>query len=450
MHQRCGRDAAKPPAFGPRKNLIGTFPLLEVGQWGVTCGIWARIRVNEKMSHTSAYADMPPATADTSRPGRLQVKLMLLVAATSLPALVLFFWLGLGDRELPNPRAYVGIAVWLGALALALAVAWRLGGIWISRRAAAVSTFARQIGTGQSGARTAFKTSDDEFDQIGVAIDKMAESLKRREQALVASNQRLREEQEELRRVNQQLERRAQAGADELARAQASLRVANRDLEAISAAIGHDLRAPLRAIAGFGDRLEKESSGQLDEEGRHCITRIQAGAATMYALIEDLLNLSHITRAEMATGPVDLSKLAHEVFAELRQQRPEHPAGIIIQEKMIAIGDARLLRVMLVNLIDNALKFSAKQEVSRIEVGEHALPGDTSMFFIRDNGAGFDPAYAGKMFGIFQRLHSAKEFPGRGIGLAIVQRIIQKHGGRVSAEGAVGQGAKTCFWLRRE
>ena len=123
---------------------------------------------------------------------------------------------------------------------------------------------------------------------------------------------------------------------------------------------------------------------------------------------------------------------------------------IVIQEHMNVIGDARLLQVVLVNLIGNAMKFSAKRAVIRIEVGENILPGDMSMFFVQDNGAGFDPAYATKMFGVFQRLHSAAEFPGTGIGLATVQRIIQRHGGRVSAEGAVDKGAKIYFSLRRE
>ena len=123
---------------------------------------------------------------------------------------------------------------------------------------------------------------------------------------------------------------------------------------------------------------------------------------------------------------------------------------IVIQEHMNVIGDARLLQVVLVNLIGNAMKFSAKRAVIRIEVGENVLPGDMSMFFVQDIGAGFDPAYATKMFGVFQRLHSATEFPGTGIGLATVQRIIQRHGGRVSAEGAVDQGAKIYFSLRRE
>jgi light-regulated signal transduction histidine kinase (bacteriophytochrome)/HAMP domain-containing protein len=349
-----------------------------------------------------------------------------------------------------NHRLVLILATWLGTLAVTLAFAWGWGGRTISRRAAAVSAVAQQIGEGKPGSRTAFKTSADELDHIAAAIDQMAESVERREQALSAGNRRLSQANDELRRANLLLERKVETGAEELARAQASLRVANRDLEAFSSALSHDLRAPLRAIAGFGERLQLESADHLDEPGRHCLDRIRAGAATMHDLIDDLLSLSQITRADMTMERVDLSKLAREVFEELRKQQPDRPVEIVIRENMSAIGDVRLLRVVLVHLLGNALKYSAARELSVIEVGEHELAGDTAMFFVRDNGAGFDPAYAGKMFGIFQRLHSAKEFPGRGIGLATVQRIIQRHGGRVSVEGAVDQGAKACFWLRRE
>lgn len=229
-----------------------------------------------------------------------------------------------------------------------------------------------------------------------------------------------------------------------------ALRYANQELEAFSSSVSHDLRAPLRTIAGFSERLELESADRLDEQNRRYLERIRTGAANMNELIDDLLSLARVTRGGVSMGKVDLSELARLVFEELRQQQPDHPAEIVIQENMTAIGDAHLLRVVLVNLIGNALKFSGKRDVSRIEVGEIVQPGDTSMFFVRDNGAGFDPAYAGKMFGIFQRLHSVKEFPGTGIGLATVQRIVHRHGGHVSAEGAVDQGAKFCFSLRRE
>ena len=229
-----------------------------------------------------------------------------------------------------------------------------------------------------------------------------------------------------------------------------ALRIANQELDAFSSSVSHDLRAPLRIIAGFSERLQRDAADRLDAQGRHCLERIRAGAENMNGLIDDLLSLSRLTQADMMTGKVDLTRLAREVFEELRQHHPDQPVEIAIAENMTAIGDTGLLRVALVNLIGNALKFSSKRPLSRIVIGEHVLPGDTSTFFVRDNGAGFDPAYAGKMFGVFQRLHSAKEFPGTGIGLANVQRIIHRHGGRIGAEGAVDAGATFSFTLRRE
>ncbi|MEO8103699.1 MAG: PAS domain S-box protein [Betaproteobacteria bacterium] len=229
-----------------------------------------------------------------------------------------------------------------------------------------------------------------------------------------------------------------------------ALQFANQELEAFSSSVSHDLRAPLRTVAGFSERLQAESADRLDEQGRHYLERIRAGAASMSELIDDLLSLSRVTRTDMAMGKVNLSELARQVFDELHHQQPEHPAEIIIQEHMTARGDAGLLRVVLVNLIGNALKFSGKRPVSRIEIGEQVRPGEMSVFFVRDNGAGFDPAYAAKMFGVFQRMHSTKEFPGTGIGLATVRRIIHRHGGDVRAEGAVDEGATISFSLRRE
>ncbi len=233
-------------------------------------------------------------------------------------------------------------------------------------------------------------------------------------------------------------------------RREEALRYAIQELEAFSSSVSHDLRAPLRTIAGFSERLQLDSADRLDEQGRHYLDRIRAGAANMSVLIDDLLSISRVTRGGVAMQKVDLSKLAHQVIDELRQQHPDQRVEANVKENMLAVGDPNLLRVVLVNLIGNAMKFSGKRETSRIEVGENALPGDMSIFFVRDNGAGFDPAYASKMFGIFQRLHSAKEFPGTGVGLATVQRIIHRHGGTVSAEGAVDAGATISFSLRHE
>ena len=233
-------------------------------------------------------------------------------------------------------------------------------------------------------------------------------------------------------------------------RREEALKFANQELEAFCSSVSHDLRAPLRTISGFSERLKSEVGEGLDEAGRHYLDRIRAGAANMSELIDDLLSLAQLTRGNIALGDVNLSALARQVFEEVRQTEPDHPAEIVIRENMHAHGDARLLKALLVNLIGNALKFSGKRDVSLIEIGETARAGESPMFFVRDNGAGFDPAYASKMFGVFQRLHSASEFPGTGIGLATVQRIVHRHGGRVRAEGAVNQGATIYFSLRRD
>ena len=211
-----------------------------------------------------------------------------------------------------------------------------------------------------------------------------------------------------------------------------------------------ELRAPLRTIDGFSERIQVEFADRLDAQSRHYLDRIRAGAANMNKLIDDLLGLSQVTRSDMAMGNVDVSVLVRQVFEELCQREPDHRAEIVIGENMTARGDAYLLRILFVNLIGNALKFSGKREVSRIEVGESTGRGKISTFFVRDNGAGFDPAYASKMFGVFQRLHSAKEFPGSGVGLATVQRIVHRHGGHVSAQGALDKGATIHFSLRRD
>ncbi len=233
-------------------------------------------------------------------------------------------------------------------------------------------------------------------------------------------------------------------------RREEALRHANQELEAFSYSVSHDLRAPLRTIDGFSERIQVEFADRLDAQSRHYLDRIRAGAANMNKLIDDLLGLSQVTRSDMAMGNVDVSLLVRQVFEELCQLEPHHRAEIVIGENMTARGDAYLLRILFVNLIGNALKFSGKREVSRIEVGESTGRGKISTFFVRDNGAGFDPAYASKMFGVFQRLHSAKEFPGSGVGLATVQRIVHRHGGHVSAQGALDKGATIHFSLRRD
>jgi light-regulated signal transduction histidine kinase (bacteriophytochrome) len=227
----------------------------------------------------------------------------------------------------------------------------------------------------------------------------------------------------------------------------AELVAANRELEAFSYAVSHDLRAPLRGIDGFSHALLEDYSEQLDAEGQEYLHRIRGATKWMAELIDALLEFSRLARTELHRETVDLSSLVQRVGADLQQMQPERQVALQITDGLEARGDARLLRVLLQNLLGNAWKFTARTPTARIEVGRIDQVDGTAVFFVADNGAGFDMAYADKLFGAFQRLHRAHEFPGTGIGLATVQRIIQRHGGRVWAQGAVGRGATFYFTL---
>ncbi len=224
------------------------------------------------------------------------------------------------------------------------------------------------------------------------------------------------------------------------------LEAANKELEAFSYSVSHDLRAPLRHIDGFGQILLEDYAGMLDDEGRRYLHRVREASQQMAQLIDDLLNLSRVTRAEMHRETVDLSRTAEMVAAALRKIDPEKAAEFVIEKGLTAVGDERLLRVALDNLLGNAWKYTGKRPQARIEFGRTNHDG-RSAYFVRDNGAGFDMAYAHKLFGAFQRLHSMSEFPGTGIGLATVQRIIHRHGGQVWADGTVDKGATFYFTL---
>jgi DNA-binding response OmpR family regulator len=236
------------------------------------------------------------------------------------------------------------------------------------------------------------------------------------------------------------------AFADQLEKTAAELAQSNHELEAFSYSVSHDLRAPLRSLNGFSHMLLEDCADKLDEAGKDYLQRICSGSQRMGQLIDDLLNLSRLSRGELQRERVNLTALAHTVVAELRQREPRRQVEVVIAQDLVANGDARLLRIVLDNLLGNAWKYSSKRDQARIEVGRHYQNG-TTVFFVRDNGAGFDMAYAAKLFTPFQRLHGAKEFPGTGIGLATIQRIIRRHGGRVWAEGEVNKGATFSFSL---
>ena len=221
---------------------------------------------------------------------------------------------------------------------------------------------------------------------------------------------------------------------------------ANQELESFSYSVSHDLRAPIRAINGFSRILLEEYSDSLDEDGKNYLRRVSEAGLRMGVLIDDILRLSRVTRSEIRRGPVELSTLAYTVIADLRQANPERRVDVAIAPDLKVNADANLMRIMLENLLGNAWKFTQKHPFARIELGVTQIDNMIT-YFVRDDGAGFDMAYVDKLFGAFQRLHDTSEFDGTGIGLATVQRIIQRHGGSVWAEGAVEQGASFFFTL---
>jgi light-regulated signal transduction histidine kinase (bacteriophytochrome) len=255
--------------------------------------------------------------------------------------------------------------------------------------------------------------------------------------------QRVDERTKELRAAHRALE---ESNA-ELRQLTSDLQTANRELEAFSYSVSHDLRSPLQSVLGFSELLVERCESQLDAQAKQYLQRLRAGCYRMVDLIEDMLMLSHITRREMHQEPVDLSLLAKTVASTLAVTQPRRRVTFDIAEGLVTMGDAGLLRVVLENLIGNAWKFTGKKRRARIAFGCAETP---PIYFVRDNGAGFDMANADKLFGAFQRLHSANEYPGTGIGLATVQRIISRHGGRIWAEAAVGQGATFYFTLFSE
>lgn len=244
----------------------------------------------------------------------------------------------------------------------------------------------------------------------------------------------------ELAEANRDLERR-------VAERTAELEAANRHLEAFSYSVSHDLRAPLRAISGFSDALAAEYSAALGGEGLQHLERVRAGVRRMAELIDGMLALSRVMKAELHRGPVDLSALAEEVAQEVRATAPARSAEFVIHMGLRATGDPALLRAVMTNLLENAWKFTSKCPKARIEFGQRGIEAGQPVFFVRDNGAGFDMRYSEKLFGVFQRLHRQEDFSGTGVGLATVQRIITRHGGRIWADARPNEGATFFFTL---
>ena len=285
--------------------------------------------------------------------------------------------------------------------------------------------------------------SESKRNEALTASEKLVQEL------LIASNQSRRallsviEDQkraeEDLRTLNEELEQR-------VAERTSQLSATNKELEAFSYSVSHDLRAPLRGIDGFSQALLEDYGDKLDDKGKTYLERVCKATQKMGFLIDDMLKLSRITQAEMKRGVVDLSAMVREITEAHQKDNPGRIVAVTVPEGIVVQGDPYLLKVALENLVGNAFKFTGKEAHPRIEFGTAIMDGETACF-IRDNGAGFDMAYVGKLFGAFQRLHTTEEFAGTGIGLATVQRIIARHRGQVWAEGEIGKGATFYFTL---
>ncbi|MDA0734773.1 MAG: ATP-binding protein [Chloroflexi bacterium] len=238
-----------------------------------------------------------------------------------------------------------------------------------------------------------------------------------------------------------------QKAEKELSERAIALEAVNKELEAFSYSVSHDLRSPLRSIDGFSLALLEDYADKLDDEGKDYLIRVRNASQRMAQLIDDLLQLSRLTRKEMQRESVDLTSLAKAVASNLQRNQPDRDTKFVIEEGMTTNGDSKLLQVLLENLMGNAWKFTGKKSTATIELNSQGN-NEKSVYYIKDDGAGFDMEYSEKLFGAFQRLHGANEFEGTGIGLATVQRIVTRHGGKIWAEGAINQGATFYFTLQ--
>lgn len=345
---------------------------------------------------------------------------------------------------------YLGILGVVMALSLLVAL---LMSIWLQRAVTRpilmVADVARNVMEKRDFSLRVTKTTEDEIGVLVDAFNAMLAEVGRRAEALESSNRQLEHEMAErrrtddaLRQLNVDLEQRVADRTEELG-------AANKELEGFSYSVSHDLRAPLRAVIGFSKMLLEDHGEQLDAEARRKVDVIREDAEHMGMLIDDLLAFSRLGRKAIQLTEVNMTELAQSVYDNLSRQTPDQHAEFRLGKLPPASGDRALLGQVWTNLLSNAMKFSSKRDGALIEVS--AISNEQEyIYFVRDNGAGFDPRYQAKLFGVFQRLHDASEFPGTGVGLALIQRIVVRHRGRVWAEGKPGEGATFYFTLPRE
>ena len=348
-------------------------------------------------------------------------------------------------------RDYLGLG--LLVIAVAMLVAWLLSRQLqqaVTRPVGMIAQVARNVVQNGDYRQRAPKASEDEVGVLADAFNAMLAEIDKRTSELEAANAALGAQVAERERAEQEVLRLNAELEDRVRDRTAQLQAVNQELEAFSYSVSHDLRAPLRAIAGFSQALVEDFPEEAPEEARRYLSRILEGTRRMGQLIDDLLELSRVSRTPLQRQDVDVSELAGGVVEELRQEEPRPGLVATVWDDMHAFADPRLLRAVYANLIGNAWKFSAKVEQAKIEIGAVRDREGQLVYFVRDNGAGFDMAYADKLFKAFQRLHTVNEYKGTGIGLATVLRIVRRHGGRIWADGQVGKGATFHFTLGNE
>lgn len=317
------------------------------------------------------------------------------------------------------------------SLGVAVGLTVAATGLVVVRPISRLAAITRRFAAGDFAVRTGLGDERSELGELARGFDYMGSEIARRE-----AEQR--QAEDEIKKLNLILSSRA-----------VELEAANKELEAFSFSVSHDLRAPLRLLDGFSQAVMEDYADKLDAQGREYLQRIRSASQSMGRMVDDFLNLARITRAELVLEKVNLSDLASDVVNELKSVQPERKVEFIITPGLEGYGDRRLLRLAFGNLLGNALKFTSKRADAKIEFGVRDIKGETA-YFVRDNGVGFDMTSAHKLFKPFQRLHDTGEFPGEGIGLASVYRIINRFGGKVWAEGEKDKGATFYFTLRRD
>ncbi|MPZ76740.1 MAG: HAMP domain-containing protein [Deltaproteobacteria bacterium] len=428
-----GANSAASLLFGDPRSATDTLAALSAEPAVIAAGVYNRdgklfasyVRVGVEQSAEAALPPISPGQPDRHRFEANHLDLSRPIIFQKEPVGIVAIRADLEIMRIRQLR-YIGIAVvvlficTLGAIGVSLWFQQR-----ISQPILALAATAKRVSQDKD---FSLRAKAEGGDETGVLVETFNEMLSR-----------IQEQNQELQKGRDELERR-------VAERTTQLEAANKELESFSYSVSHDLRAPLRSIDGFSQALLEDYSDKLDEEGRDHLQRVRASALRMGQLIDDMLNLSRVTRDEMRCEPVDLTAMAQAIGADLQQTAPHREVEFVIADGLTTNGDARLLRIVLDNLFNNAWKYTSKQPRARIEFG-FAQNNGQSAYFVRDDGVGFDMAYADKLFGAFQRLHAVAEFNGTGIGLATVQRIVHRHGGRIWGEGKVDEGATFYFTL---